>query len=198
MKQHSFLLTISMAVALGIVPGARGGAVEDACGPQGTWSNCGVAVKQELDTNPTDPQRILQLALLWGQSYDAQFDYLRKQGRVDQSTPDSEKIFEAVKDKLDPIQIAKDQLLEDLAKQYVPRLATVLEFASSPLGQALAAFFNSSEIASDYDELRLMDDDLQQRFANLLASTLVADWKDQLKAAVTAAAPGLSSGQERL
>ena len=64
---------------------------------KGTWSNCGVAIKQALDKKPSDPKTILQIAQTWAKSYDTQFNALRKQGRIEKSTPDSEKDFRSCK-----------------------------------------------------------------------------------------------------
>jgi hypothetical protein len=62
---------------------------------------------------------------------------------------------------------------------------------STPLGVALQAFFNSSEIATDYDELRLMNDDLQSRFMEKLGPSLRPNWKNLLNSATQQAAPQL-------
>jgi hypothetical protein len=163
---------------------------QDVCN-KGTWSNCGVAIKKALDKKPSDPKTILQIAQSWAKSYDTQFNALRKQGRIEKSTPDSEKIFEAVKSQLDPIEISKDQVVDDLVKKYLPKAAPVLKFASGPIGAALGAFFNSSEIATDYDELRLMNDQIQQAVLALLQPSLDSDWQSSLQQAVKNAVPQL-------
>lgn len=165
----------------------------DAC-THGTWSNCGVAAKQWLDANPNaSVQELLAVAAQWNMAYDKQYNDLRARGQLQQSTPDADKVFEAVKDKLDPREMAKDQAVDALVKQFLPKVAPVLKWASdNPFIVALKAFFTSSEIASDYDELRLMNDDLQQRFINVLTPSLDPDWNDKLKAAVTDAAPSLT------
>lgn len=154
-----------------------------------TWSNCGVAIKKELEKNPIDPKLVIHLAMVWGKVFDTQYDALRKQGRVQSSTPDSEKIFEAVKSKIDPIEVAKDKAIDELLKKYLPGAASVMKFASGPISTALQTFFNSSEIATDYDELRLMNDDLQQRIIALLQSSLDPDWQSKLLNAVHDAVP---------
>ena len=83
----------------------------------GTWAACGVAVKNELDKNPSEPKRIVELAGLWGRSYSVRFDALRKNGKIEKSIPDSDKIFEAVSAKLNPVDIAKDKTVDALSRQ---------------------------------------------------------------------------------
>lgn len=167
----------------------EGQTAEDACS-KGTWANCGMAVKKELDKAPP-AQRTVELALLWEKAYDARFNELRRSGKLERSTPDSEKIYEAVKEKLNPIEIAKDKAKEELLKKYLPRLAPLMKWAGGPIGTALQAFFNSSEIATDYDELRLMNNDLQELILKQLSPLLKPDWNAQLRQAVEAAGPQL-------
>jgi hypothetical protein len=45
--------------------GLSGQSVQTICA-NSTWSNCGVAVKQELNKKPSDPKEILQMGLAWG------------------------------------------------------------------------------------------------------------------------------------
>jgi hypothetical protein len=65
-------------------------------------------------------------------------------------------MFGVGKSKIDPLEIAEDKAIDALAKKYFSRLAPILEWAGSPIAEALKAFFDSSEIATDYDELRLI------------------------------------------
>lgn len=160
-----------------------------------TWSNCGAAVRAELDRNPTDPKTILTLANAWAVSYDKQYNWLRSKGKLQQSVPDSEKIFDELRSKVDPLDIVtdkvKDKLIETAVKRYFSRLAPLVAVASGPIGQGLKAFFTSSDIATDYDELRLMNDDIQSRVGRLLAPYLKTDWKAMLTNAAQQAVPSL-------
>src|SRR5882672_346708 len=72
-----------------------------------TWSNCGVAVKRELEKNPSDPRKIIQIAMAWGKAYNVRYNELRSKGRIVSATPDSDKIFEAISSKLNPLELAK-------------------------------------------------------------------------------------------
>jgi hypothetical protein len=163
---------------------------EDAC-HKGTWATCGVIIKRELDKRPSDPKRVVDLVGLWGEAYVTRFNELRKQGRIEKSTPDADKIFEEVNAKLNPIEIAKDKLEERLLKKYLSWLATIMEWADKPIAIVLKAFFNSSEIATDYQELRLMNDSIQKVAVSLLEPHMRSDWKDKLGIAVRAAGPQL-------
>lgn len=166
----------------------RAQAATDICASS-TWSNCGVEIKKELDKKPIDPKLVIHLAIVWGKAFDIRYDALRKEGHVQTSTPDSEKIFGAIKSKIDPIEVAKDKAIDELLKKYLPGAAAVMKFASGPISTALQTFFNSSEIATDYDELRLMNDDLQRRITALLESSLDPDWQSKLQNAVHEAMP---------
>lgn len=186
-----YVMAVLFAVLILSALPVRADTVDDAC-TKGTWANCGAAAKQWLDKNasPT-PQQLVRVANLWAEAYGKQFDQLRAAHRIEKSTPDSEKIFEAVKSKLDPIDIAKDKAVDSIVKKLLPKAAVVLKWASTPLGVALQAFFNSSEIATDYDELRLMNEDLQSRFMEKLGPSLKPNWKDLLNSATQQAAPQL-------
>jgi hypothetical protein len=81
--------------------------VADTC-KNGTWSNCGVAIKQQLDRNPANPIDVAELAALWGAAFDAQYDVLRKQGYLEKSVPEDERIEEILNDHLNPLEVAKD------------------------------------------------------------------------------------------
>lgn len=81
--------------------------------------------------------------------------------------------------------------MKALVKKFLPQLAPVLKFAGSKLATALAAFFSSTEIATDYQEVKVMNDDLQDQFATRLAPVLKPNWKDLLNTAVEQAAPQL-------
>ena len=83
------------------------------------------------------------------------------------------------------------KIIDALVKKYLSQLAPVLVWASSPLAEALKAFFDSSEIATDYDELRLMNNLIQLKVAALMQPFFKPHWKDTLKQAVQEAAPQL-------
>ena len=154
--------------------------LEAAC-TKSTWSNCGVAIKQALDKKPANPKDIVNLALLWASAYGARFDELRRKGHLEKSTPDSGKVSDAVESKIDPVDFAEDTADEAILKAVLGKLAFLVEFFNS---DALNAFFNSSEIKSDYDELQLMDRILQKQITQQLEPYMKADWREQLKQAI--------------
>jgi hypothetical protein len=157
----------------------------------GSWSDCGIAAKQALDKLPGTAAEIASLALLWGTAYDAQYDSLRKRGHLDRSTPDSEKFYEAVKSKIDPREIVKDRAEDAVLKWAfsLAKLGCVLEWVKLPPIEALKQFFKSSEIATDYDELRLANDIIQQEIALQLGPYLKPDWNSRLSTAVDQSTP---------
>jgi hypothetical protein len=175
-------------------------AVDDIC-RKGTWSNCGVAVKQALDKHPGNLDQLLHLAELWGGAYAKEYDYLRTRHRLERAAPDAEKLKEKILDHLNPFEVAKDKL-GDRAKQKAIELAlktkflawagTVAKWAGkSPWVYAIKENFEASDIATDYDELAFMDDQLQEEFALQLSAYLKPNWKDILNNAATAAGPQL-------
>jgi hypothetical protein len=185
------LVRFSIFVALTTFVPALSQTVEGVCGQKGNWANCGISVRRELEKKPSDPKRVVELAGLWGSAYGDRFDALRKARRIETATPDSAKIFAEVNSRLNPIDIAKDKSEEVLLKKYLSWVATLMEWMEKPLSQALKAFFDGSETATDYDELKLMNDDIQKRVMVLLDPHLRSDWKDKLKRAVIDASPQL-------
>lgn len=161
----------------------------------GPWLTCGQAVEAALSRNPSDPKAVLTLATLWAGAFDKQYNLLRERGRLVASTPDAGKIFEEVKSKVDPLEVLKDRAtdkaLDAAVKRYLPRLAPLIAFAGGPIGVALKSFFNSSEVASDYDELRRMNDSISQKVSILLMPHLKPDWKSALNKAAQQAGPTL-------
>jgi hypothetical protein len=157
--------------------------LDSACS-KSTWSNCGVAIRQALDRGLSDPKDILNLALLWAAAYDARYSELRKQGHLEKSTPDSEKISEELKSHIDPLEIAKDKIEDKVLKLLLGKLAFLVDVASSPWITALKISLNSSEIASDYDELELMNRSMQKQIVKQLTPFMLPEWKVRLNQAV--------------
>src|SRR6266567_5491553 len=143
---------------------------EAACQDPTNWANCGIAIRKEFEAGAVTPERAVTLAGFWGNAFDARYMFLRKSGQIEESTPDADKITDSIKDKVDPVNFDIDQAEEALVKKYLPRLAPVLEWASSGIVEAIGAFLNSSEIASDRKELFLMNDDLQKRIGDVIAA----------------------------
>src|SRR5438045_2001861 len=131
-KTVSLLWLLTSAVVQSALTAAP---AEDACN-NGTWANCGLAVKQELDRSP-NVDRVIALEVLWGKAFDMQFDNLRRQHRVERAVPDSEKIYEAIKSRIDPLDFVADRAKEAAIKRFLPRLEFVAKWASGPIGTAL-------------------------------------------------------------
>ena len=64
---------------------------QDACA-EDSWSNCGIAIKQELDRKPIDPTVIVALGALWGKAFDRRYEILQKEGHLEQATPDDQNL----------------------------------------------------------------------------------------------------------
>jgi len=190
-----FVGNAALFALIGLVYTAQGRLVgqtaDEVCNQTGNWANCGVAVKRELQTKAPDSKRATDLAGLWGRAYADRYNSLRKAAHLERATPDAEKLFEAVNSHLNPVDIAKDKVEDLVLKRYLSWAATLAEWAEKPLSQALKAFFDSSETATDYDELRLMNDDLQKRIIIILEEHMQPGWKDKLDRAVTDALPEL-------
>ena len=163
--------------------------LEVACNSNASWSTCGVAVRHELDKMPTNPERIVAIAKTWGQAYARQFDWLRAHGRLTESAPDSQKVFDEVSSRLDPLQVSKDRAEEALLKRYLPLIATIMGWLEKPFVQGLKISAISSDTATDYDELELMNNDLQRRIAILLEPYLQPNWKTSLATALEKSLP---------
>ncbi|HEX6901328.1 MAG TPA: hypothetical protein VF789_16505 [Thermoanaerobaculia bacterium] len=161
----------------------------------GSWSDCGVAVKQSIaalpDPLPADKvKRLIEIMSLWSDAYEKQVRFLESAGRLKKSENDWTKITNAVKEKIDPVGIAKEQGIDALLKKYLPKVAAFLEYAS-PVFSALSVFFDSSEIATDFDEINLMNKDLQTRFFNKMEPHLRSDWKTRIQTMSTEVMPQL-------
>ncbi len=157
-----------------------------------TWSNCGGWRSRK------HYRRILVTRKTYSRSHRLGAWPMRpattsfeKRGVLKKATPDADKIFEAVSSKLNPLEIAKDKTVDALVKKYFARLAPVVEWAGGSIAEGFNAFFDSSEIATDYDELRLMNDDIQSRVSTLLQPYFKPDWKQTLNQAVKEAGPQL-------
>jgi hypothetical protein len=159
-----------------------------------TWSNCGIAVKQRLDANPTELFQILALAESWGNAFDKEYEVLRKKGRLERAVPDSVKIKERLWEQINPISLAKDAALDAIVKRYFARLAPFIKFATGPIRSVVDAAIIPSDIATDYDELRMMNDDIQRKIAGLLRPHLRPDWELLFQNAAASAAPQLGQG----
>ena len=167
--------------------------VEDTC-MKGTWSNCGIAIKQALDRKPADPKDVVYLAGLWGKAFDAQYDTLRKTGHLEQATPDDKSLEELLGEKLKDFAIDKGK--EAILKVWLREWPTILKWVLSPEVAAVIkvkdAYDHIPEVASDYDELLLMNDVIQQEIGEQLEPFMKPTWQAQLSQAVDQVVPQLS------
>lgn len=186
-----------LLLVFGARPGTAQGStptVEAVC-TNGSWSDCGVAVKQSIaalaDPLPANKvKRLVEIISLWSDAYEKQVRFLESTGRLKKSENDWTKITDTVKDEIDPVGIATDQVIDALLKKYLPKVAAFLEYANPVFG-ALSVFFDSSQIATDFDQLNLMNEDLQTRFFNKMEPHLRSDWKTRIKTMSTEVMPQL-------
>jgi hypothetical protein len=185
------LLAAKAAEASGLALGPMqlDASVADTC-KNDTWSNCGMAVKRELDLKPANPRDVGELTAIWGAAFNAQFDSLLVRGHLEKSVPDEERMNEILNDHLNPLEIAKDHAKDWLINKCFRSLPLVLVIVNSPpVGVVNAYFENMPETATQYDELLLMDRVIEDEVENQLAPLIKTDWKPDLSAFVDRAAP---------
>jgi hypothetical protein len=173
-----------------------GQSAEDTCA-RGRWDDCAISVKRELESVPP-PERAVRLALLWGKAFDGRYDALRREGRLERATSNADKIYEAVESKVEskvnPADIAVERLekaVKDLLIKYLPRLAPLLAWADKPLAAALKSLFDPTEIATDFDELLLVNRAVQEQVNDALRPYMKSDWKDTLRKSIDTPLPQL-------
>jgi hypothetical protein len=71
------LLPAVLAVAMAATSAAAQTAEQVSA--KGTWANCGLAIKQEMDKGGVTPDRAVQLVTAWDGAYRRQLDHLRQQ-----------------------------------------------------------------------------------------------------------------------
>ena len=155
---------------------------EDVCS-NSTWSNCGVVVKRELE-NTQDVKRTVDLAFIWSNAFGKEYDTLRKRGRLEKAVPESERIREVLNDNFNPVEIAKDQAREVLLERCCKTVAFIMKWAGAPMIAALQAYFDGQDTATDWDELRNMNDELQGIVLSRMRPYMRPDWQARLTGAV--------------
>jgi hypothetical protein len=154
------------------------------------WSTCGLVIKQELDKHPANPVDIGTLASLWGTAFGAQFDTLRRNGHLEKSVSEDERIDDLLNDHANPLEIAKDHAEDALLDKCFRKLPMVLFVINSTPVAAISTFFeNLPEAASDYDELLLMDREIEAEVSAELAPLMTPTWKTDFSDFVDRAAP---------
>lgn len=194
-RYRHWLAMVGLGIAAAILPPlvetswAAGASPEKACA-EGTPMTCGGVVQDALRSLGDDPRRALELGLLWGRAFEGEVERLKRAGRLKTAERDADKIQGWFEDQIDPLSHAQDAALEALLKKYLPRLATVLGLLEAPLG-GFAAFFDSSEIATDFDELRFLNDQIQERIAAKISPHLDKAWRVEYEKIGRRAGPAL-------
>ncbi len=140
--------------------------------------SCAGKVRDELLKRPDNyrahADAAFELAVQWDRAY--RVAYLRVKGQR-RTTSDVDKILEELRSKVDPIEWAKDKLVDAAVKNYLPRLAPLVDFLASAPATALTVFLTPSQTASDFDELESLNKDVQTLLFSLTSNALRDDWK---------------------
>lgn len=122
----------------------------------------------------TDAKQIVELSILWAETFSRRLDTLEATGRIQRSKSDRELFIEAIWGEISPVEIAKEKAKETILERYAKQFAVLLERAK-PAIAGLAAFFTPSQTATDLDELELVNQSVQQRISARLAPYLKPD-----------------------
>lgn len=185
------LLTATLAPIVLSAQPTRAEAAKNVCAKgNATPMNCGGAVLRELEALQDQPKAALELGLLWGTVYAKEVDRMEKTGRLKKAEKDFDKIEAWFAEKVDPISLGADAALDATLKKYLPKVATVLGLLEAPLA-GLRAFFDSSQIGTDFDELSALNDQIQELIARQLDAHLKSGWRSDLEAIARSAGPAL-------
>ncbi len=172
-----------LVVAVVTHTGAAAQSVRAGGGTQGavcaglTTQDCGHLVsrlledgRQYYNTHPTDALRI---AAEWDRSFRRFYLAHRDQPL---SEGDLAKIEREVRDRIDPIGLAEDHLLEEGVKRWLPRLAPILAAVASAPVEFLLAYLWPSPAATDLQMLMPVNRRIHGAVAGILDHSLEQDW----------------------
>lgn len=132
----------------------------------------------------SDPEEVVRLSLLWSSAYERQLLWLVKHDRVQKGEHDYDKIVDAIH----PANLAASRAQEVVLRRYFKQVARII---CSAAAEGVLVFFDASSIATDYDELELMNQELQRQFIRKLEPYLAHDWKAALREELQRAEPRL-------
>jgi hypothetical protein len=155
-----------------------------ACG--GSWSNCAVAIKRELDAASDNTDKTIEIALRWDAIYDKQYEALRNAGHLETSTPDSD-VVDAGMEKL--FDLATDHAKDAVIKYVLGRYAFVWEWTNSSMFSVITGLFDATSTSTDFDELQLANSSMQETIGTNLEPLLRPDWKVRLSRLVKQTSP---------
>lgn len=155
-----------------------------------TMFNCAKRVRDTLTANSValadDPQRAIRIAAEWDTVYRKAYLGLKGQPR---SESDLNKLRDAIVEKINPVEIAKEKALDALVKRYLPRLAPVMAFLSTAPMTAVTTFLTPSEVASDLDELEAANKAVHEALWPIVTSKAQPDWRQRLAIALQQVQP---------
>lgn len=134
--------------------------------------------RQYYNTHPTDALRV---AAEWDQSFRRFYLAHRDQPLLER---DLAKIEREVRDRIDPIGLAEDRLLEEGVKRWLPRLAPILAVVASAPVEFLLAFLWPSPAATDLQMLMPTNGRIHVALAGILDHSLERDWLTRYQGAL--------------
>jgi hypothetical protein len=143
---------------------------------------------RDLPPRPKDPARLFKLATIWDARFEKEYYRFRSEKKDAKSESDYEKLKEEIGSKINPADILQDKIADKLkseVSEWVARrfqqLAPVVHFLRGRIinlaSTAMGAFLTPSEIANDWDEKRLTNDQIQEEIAMKMAPFFKPDWK---------------------
>lgn len=152
-----------------------------------SWVICGYSIKNALEEGPKKPEEIVALAGLWGKSFNNRYDQLRRDGGLETTTIDQTTFSSVLSDRLQGM--AEDAAMDALLNGYLDELPAIIKFALGPARETIektkSRFDSIPAVASDYDELLMMNDEIQTDIAADLEPFLKQNWQQDLEAHLT-------------
>lgn len=171
---------------------------EDCAKPNLTYFDCAQVILRSLNALPADqkdPAPVFKLAEIWDARFEKEYHQFLSGKNVKNSQSDYDKLKEEIGSKINPADIVQDEISENLKKKVAKwvakrfkQLAPVVYFLESKIATlastAIGAFLTPSEIATDWDERKGTNDQIQEEISKKMAPFFKPDWKVQFKSQV--------------
>lgn len=164
---------------------------ENCNNPQVSYFECATLIQRALKNAPdplANPNPVFRLAALWDAKFESEYEVFRRSKQLKSAKSDYELIMEEIEKQIDPREIVKEKIAEKIRTRvsawFVKRfkqMAPVVRFLGSRIVSlgltGVGAFLKPSEIATDWDERRHLNDQIQDDIANKLMPLLKPDWR---------------------
>lgn len=187
-------ITRAVVLSVGLAAFRKQPTLESRC-PKESAANCAQATLTALRAAPKSPREVLRIATVWSQRYESRLDTLQRTGQAIKSDPFRTTLPGYIAEELNPLSLAEDAVSDALAKKYFPRFATALHWMPDRLARPLKAFFDATETATEYDELRNDNDSVQQLVESLLDPYFKTGWRKSVTGAMEAAVKRLPASK---